>query len=296
MSVVKNKLKSRIFLDGAARRKDLLDILSKDRKLQEKDVSHTSIIAVYKGKWGGVKDVRWDATAIAIADKPEKRLVVIGEDGQYFTYIKSKSPEGKISPAPRLIRRAKTIDGYVYVCGVGRQVYQRTDTDNWTQMHASIPKKGERVGFEDIDGYSKDEIYCCGWNGEIWHFDGSDWFNRSGITNLILTSICCAGDGIVYIVGQQGLIIKGSRDAWEVVEIEEEFTTDFWDVHWFNGKLYVTTMTGLYTLQDNILDEVEFNDVLNTTFYRLSSAEGVLWSIGSSDVLSFDGKKWERYT
>ena len=295
MSRVKSILKSRVLVGGAARYSDLFDILSKDKKLLENEVSHTSIIAVDRGKWVNVGNVKWDATAIAVADKPEKRLVVIGEEGQTFTY-QPNPPEGQIVPTPRLIRRASTIDGYVYVCGVGRQVYRRSDLDNWQPMHAAEPKRGERAGFEDIDGYSNEEIYCCGWNGEIWHFNGSNWFNHSGLTNLILTSICCAGDDYVYIVGQHGLLIKGRRDTWEVLTVEDGFTSDFWDVHWFNEKLYLTTMTGLYILKDNTLDEVEFNDVLNTNFYRLSSAEGTLWSVGSSDVLSFNGKKWQRHT
>ena len=288
-------VKSRVFGDGAARYHDLFYVLSKDRRLHESDVNHTSVIAVDSGDWADVIDVNWNSTAIAVARQPTEQLVFVGEEGQVCTYVGGIANEEKLSPAPVMIRRANTISGYVYACGMGRQVYVREAANRWVQMNAAAPRQDERAGFEAIDGFTRNEIYAVGWQGEIWHFDGTAWTNHSGLTNLILTSVCCAEDGVVYVVGQHGLIIKGRYGAWQIAQIDSDIEDDFWDVHWFKGKLYLTTMTGLYVLEETHLDEIDVDDILNTSFYRLSSAEGILWSVGSSDVLSFDGRQWFRY-
>lgn len=296
MSKAREDLKKRVFLGGVARRPNLCDLLTKVKELVEQEVAHTGVLAVFQGKWGTVENISWDAAGLAVADRPERRLVVVGEDGDYFTYLGATSVFGQLDPRPRMIRRAGTIDGYVFACGMAREVYKRLDTTEWMTMHAPAPEEDEVAGFEDIDGYSENEIYCCGWNGEIWHFDGKAWARYGGMTNLILGSLCCAEDGNVYVVGQQGILIKGRGDQWDVIELDDDFSEDLWDVNWFEGELYVTSMTGLYTLQGSTLEEIEMDDILNTSFYRLSRCEGVLWSIGSSDVLSFDGSDWQRYT
>ena len=84
---------SRIFIDGAARFDDLLYVLSKDKQLQEDDVSHSSVVGVDQGKWTNADDTPWDSTAIAVARQPKEKLVLVGEDGQVLTYVGGKSTE-----------------------------------------------------------------------------------------------------------------------------------------------------------------------------------------------------------
>ena len=194
-----------------------------------------------------------------------------------------------------MIRYANSIDGYVYACGMKRQVYKRTGDNNWIDISAPFPKKNEEVGFESIDGFSENEIYAVGWKGEIWQYTGLKWINRGSLTNLILTSVHCASDGIVYIVGQQGVLIKGRNDSWEIIEWEDEIVYDFWDISFFKDKFYITTINNLYTFEDGRLMEVDFNDTQVLSFFGLTQAEGVMWSIGAKDVLSFDGTSWKKY-
>ena len=69
---------------------------------------------------------------------------------------------------------------------------------------------------------------------------------------------------------------------------------DFWDVHWFQGKLYLATAFGLWTLEDGVLTPVDFGDDAPSSCNRLSSAEDTLWSVGADDVFCFDGTEWTR--
>ena len=285
---------AREFVRGAARRKDLTYIISKSKELMQQDIAHVSVIAVYQGAWADAVNTAWDSTAIAVSRVPDERLIVVGEDGDAVAYAAGKVTNEAIKPAPVLIRNAKTIEGYVYACGMKRQVYRRDADGAWSDVSAPFPKPKEEVGFEAIDGYSHKEIYAVGWKGEIWQYNGNKWTNRASPTNRIMTAVSCAGDGVVYVAGQQGVMIRGRADEWDVIDWIDDVSDDLWDLCWFKNKLYVSTMTGIYTLEGNALVPMEF-DVDIGTFFSLTTADDVLWSIGRDDVASFDGTNWRRY-
>ena len=261
----------------------------------KQDIAHTSAIAVYQGKWADGVDTQWDSTAIAVAKLPAEKLIVVGEDGDVVAYVGGKSVQEKLAPDPVMIRNAQTISGNVFACGMKRQVYRRVDEGQWKDISAPGAKAEEEVGFEAIDGFSDKDVYAAGWGGEIWHYDGAKWTNRGSPTNLILSCVCCAPNGVVYIGGQRGTLIRGRDTTWELVPWEDEVGVDIWDVCWFQEKLYVATMQTLYTLDGNQLVEVNWGEAGRPTCYNLTSADGVLWSIGQNDVASFDGTRWQRY-
>jgi hypothetical protein len=88
-------------------------------------------------------------------------------------------------------------------------------------------------------------------------------------------------------------LIRGRANTWKIVD-QEKITDDIWDLEWFEGHTYVSTMSGLFRLRGEHLEPVDFGADPPKSTYQLSAAKGVLWSIGSSDVMSFDGKKWTR--
>lgn len=286
---------AREFIRGAARYHDLVYIISKGKALLDVDISHTSVIAVDQGQWADVVDTAWDSTALAVTRLPSEKLIVVGEDGDVVTYAGGAETREKISPKPVMIRNARRILDSVYACGMKRQVYKRLDEGAWVDISAQFPKADEEVGFESIDGFSDKEIYAVGWNGEIWEFDGAGWIHRGSPSNVILTSICCAPDGVVYAAGQQGVMIKGRHDVWESIDWEDEVDADIWDLCWFEDDLYIATIANLYKLRGSALLEVDFGVVFPPSCYSLTSAEGVLWSIGRDHVASFDGTDWEIY-
>ncbi len=53
-------------------------------------------------------------------------------------------------------------------------------------------------------------------------------------------------------------------------------------------------MLFVYQLKKGGLELVLFDGDPPETCYHLSAAKGVMWSIGASDVMSFDGKEWTR--
>lgn len=289
-------LASREFIRGAARFNDLVYAISKEKSLMARDIAHASLVAVDRGRWGDAVDTEWDSTALAVARAPEEKVVLIGEDGDVVTYVGGNTTQEAITPPPVMIRNAREIGGHVYACGMKRQVYRRMGERQWVDMSAPRAGDTDELGFEAIDGYSENEIYAVGWSGELWQYDGTAWHERVSPTNVILTAVCCGVDGVVYAAGQGGILVRGRNDIWSVVQWEDEITADFWDLCWFQDKLYLATMSGLYTLDRNALVPVEFGDMGPVTCYSLTTAEGVLWSIGREDVASFDGSLWQKYT
>ncbi|NJO16339.1 MAG: hypothetical protein HC877_11510 [Thioploca sp.] len=287
-------LEKRIFTNGAARYHDLVYILSKDNSMMEKEIAHTSAICVDMGRWADAVNTNWDCTAIAVAKKPEEKMVIVGEDGEVCTYVGGVEKKERTLSKVSMIRSANAINGYVYACGMKRQVFKRVSENKWIDISAPC-KKAEKVGFEAIDGFSENEVYAVGWNGEIWKHDGTIWSLCCNLTNVILTAVCCASDGAVYVVGKQGTIIKGRNDIWEIVELEDEVEKDFWGICFYKNKLYISSMSELYTLNKNQLEQVDFKKTEASSFYGLTQAEDVMWSIGARDVLSFDGEEWIRY-
>jgi hypothetical protein len=288
--------KLREFVRGAARFGDLVYVISQMKSLIEKDIKHVSLVGIDGGRWGDAFNTTWDATAIAVAKLPAEKVVLIGEDGDVSTYVAGTRENDAIVPQPVMIRHARTIGGYVHACGMKRQVFKRVGEKQWADMSAPRAGDTEEYGFEAIDGYAQNDIYAAGWGGEIWRYDGTAWTQCGSPTNVVLTSICCAPDGFVYAAGQGGVMVKGRGDAWALVDWEDEVTLDLWDVCWFQDKLYVATMFALFTLENgNRLQEVNYGAMGPVTGFNFTTAEGVLWSIGKSDVASFDGTTWRRY-
>ena len=282
---------STLFVDGAARFKDLIYIVARDRGLQDEAVEHSRFIAFDQQNFCHNGDRNWSGIAICVVKKPTEKMVSVGEDGEVLTYVGGTVTEEQIVPEPMALRNLGVIDGLAYACGMNRQVFRRDDENSWTAMHA--PGSASEAGFEAIDGFSADEIYAVGWNGEIVQWDGNDWSNHNAPTNVILTGVCCGGDDTVYVCGQQGTVLSGRGNTWQLLDLAP-MVEDFWDVHWFQGKLYLATAFGLWTLEEGVLTQVDFGDDAPSSCNRLSSAEGTLWSVGADDVFCFDGTEWTR--
>src|SRR5262249_11807282 len=149
------------------------------------------------------------------------------------------------------------------------------------------------VSFEAIDGFSTDEIYAAGRNGEIWRHDGSRWNRLDSPTDMILTNVCCAGDDNVYVCGRNGTLLRGRDDRWHMIE-QQVTNEDFWGLVWYEEKLYLSTVHFVYTFAEGVLEPVDFGADVPRTCFQLSAADGVLWSIGAKDVMSYDGNRWTR--
>lgn len=284
-----------LLITGAARFFDLLYMCIRYKDMDSNDEAHSFFVSYDQGEGFHLGDTDWDTVAMAVVKQPQEKMVAISPEGEVFTYVGEIITEEKIKSLKGRIRNLAVIDGYAFACGMKRQVFKRTGEGSWVPMHAPLPKKSEGsvIGFEAIGGFSESEIYAVGWEGEIWRYDGAKWTRIDSPTNQILTAVTCGGDGIVFICGKEGILLKGRNDSWSVIG-NPGFKRDLWDLHWFNGRLYAVTMTDVFELIDDELHLVNMGDEMPTTCYRLTSSEGVMWSLGTRDLFSFDGKQWKR--
>jgi hypothetical protein len=277
---------------AAARFRDLVYIAATNDEFTKKEIPHSVFLSVDGGQWQSPGHTQWATAGVCVVKQPSERFVAVSEDGDVFTYVGGNATAEAISPTPSALAATAAIDGYAYACGMRRQVYLRTGEGQWQSISAPAPKRGVTAGFEAISGYSQQDIYAVGWEGEIWQRSGGNWLQHDSPVNLILTGVCCAEDGYVYACGQSGTLVKGRNDQWAV--IEHEFTDDFWDIHAFGDRVYVASYSGLFEIKNGSVKPVDFGAEAPRTCHRLTSAEGILWSVGAEDIYSFDGSAWQK--
>ncbi|WP_133512392.1 hypothetical protein [Candidatus Thiosymbion oneisti] len=168
------------------------------------------------------------------------------------------------------VLRVREIAGQAYMAGTLRTVFRREGPGNWTCLSGNdLAVRDEEgwlkwdFGFDDIDGFADDDIYACGGEGELYHYDGRRWAVIDCPTNQFLYSLCCAGNGKVYVGGKDGMLIEGRGDLWQVVgEDTEGFSWDGDPEHagmgarircmaWYRDRLYMATNQGVYEYYDS---------------------------------------------
>lgn len=289
------------FVTGSIREKDLgYLILSNDAASAHK-IPSVGIVQWEPEGWGDGGQVPWRVAGTAISTQPLQQICVVGEFGQVLMLGSGDRHEerignGKNAPEDRgPLRGVRAIGNHIYCVGMDRQAYRREAPGKWVPLTSGIPEvdEGEVVGFEAVNGFSESEIYACGWEGDIWQFDGTNWLQRSSPVNTVLVDLCCGEDGHVYACGRNGVLVRGRADLWETMELGG-FSDDLWSLVWYKGKLYVATMDHVLTLAHGGLKPLSMGNDAARTCYDLVTGAGLMWSIGAKDVMSFDGKKWTR--
>jgi hypothetical protein len=269
-----------------------------DPKKEKKEIPHVIIFAWDDGRFER-GDGNYDAHSACAVTAPGPGIVNVSEAGYFNVNSRSGSFTGDIfeksEPQPekrrsRGIRSVSEIAGKAYAVGIRGMVYRLDDLAQWSRIDMGLPSSFDA---QAIHGTGESNVFSVGTAGQLWHFDGKKWTQKELPTNRNLAAVKCADDGTVFIAGHGGILLRGSGDVWEVIE-QEGTDDDIWDLEFFQGKLYVSTLAGLFVLKGDTLGAVTFGRDTPRSTYQLSAAEGVMWSNGEFDVMSFDGKIWSR--
>lgn len=184
----------------------------------------------------------------------EDRVFVVGSGEAYGD---EKVPAWQVNgPNRGGITRVKTIGGFAYVCGGARSVGKRTGKGQWISHTQSIPCSPDPTdnteGFSDIDGFNENDIYAVGGKGDVWHYDGTSWKQMPFPTNTYVQSVCCGGDGFVYVGCYEGLTFVGRRDRWKKI-YDGGINLGFRDMVWHEGRVWCTSDYGLWQIENNML-------------------------------------------
>lgn len=183
----------------------------------------------------------------AIGDR--RKYVILSKNGEISVYWPDGASTENIAeagvdkelPIYGYLNSLKEINGVLYACGGGGQIYKR-GKNGWHDFAENLRKQSPtpkanlalntlEIGddISDIDGYSEDDLYAAGRDG-IYHFDGRLWSKVDISTDEILMSIFCAPDGVIWACGLNGAILRG------------DFKNGFKDISHYDDNMILTKM------------------------------------------------------
>lgn len=241
----------------------------------------------------------YDVHSVCPIELPGEGLVAISEAGYYTVEagedfvsqdLFQNSAPLTASRRARGLRSVSEIAGYAHAVGYQGMVYRLDHVNRWTRIDEGLP---ESFDIEAAHGLGVDDLYVAGGNGEAWHLQGGHWSAIELPTNQTLTSVRCLPDGTVYMAGHRGTLVRGRKGQWSVLP-QADMDEAIWDLEWFNGQLFASTLDGLYLLTADQLVPVNFGKHTPGSTYQLSAVGSVMWSSGEFDIVEFNGSSWSR--
>lgn len=248
----------------------------------------------------------YGVTGIAAATLPMKHAVAVDYGGQVTA--RGKGVTGDESTPTRddvngPIRggmiKLRTIGGYVYAAGGRRSICRREGPNHWVKMwdpSLPLPKVRKtpdynRFGFEAIDGFSTEDLYVAGGDGDIWNFSQGRWRQMAFPSNVPLQNLCCGGDGQVYVTGQGGEIYRGRDNKWTKIH-DGGISLPINDMVWFQDQVWCTNDSGIWTIRNDQVTYAEVPDFVRNCAGYASAADGVLLVAGMYGAALHDGQQW----
>lgn len=269
------------------------------------DVPHAQILDWDGKSLGDIEMVPWHAVGVVGPDDGSGDFLVVGETGETFEQA-GRARSGGTLPVERdrarargPLRGARAIGGTTWVVGMDLQIFRRERNGAWTMDDGKLRQDGDLQGvpgLETVFGNDPAAPYAAGWQGTIVSRHRDCWRAESSPVNAILTDGVELDDGTVVVVGRAGTIVTGRRGRWSPIEHPWPFI-DFWGVAAMAGRIFLSSFNGLFelSLSDGALSPLDVQtDPQPTTYSRLFSGAGVLWSVGTKDLLEFDGHRWSK--
>ncbi|MFK7767240.1 MAG: WD40/YVTN/BNR-like repeat-containing protein [Mariniblastus sp.] len=250
--------------------------------------------------------VGFERLMCAAPKKPKAQLVAVDASGKPIIYgAGDKEFEDELMSSPTGpirggVRRVRTIGDHVYAVSGRRGVCKRNGEGKWESLCPEIEfetdedkrdKQTEGWGFDDIDGFSENELYACGGAGDVWRMKDGNWKLLEFPTNQELESICCGGDGKVYIAGRSGTIFVGRDDKWKLL-FKGSISLPYRDLVWYEDKLWGSNSYGLWNLVEDEMVPADLEPEIKVCAGHLSVADGVMLMAGGNGAAFREEGKW----
>lgn len=209
-----------------------------------------------------------------------------------FSWEKIDPNEASSPNRLRHMRDLKQVGDSLFAVGMGRMAYERSADGAWHQIDDGM-RNLVGSGLLCVNGCDREHVYACGMGGEIWHYDGSGWTPVDSPTNLKLEQVIVSSPSDVVLAGAKGVVIKGDGKHWKALNPTESRST-LWGLARFGDKVYAADNGHVYVIDGDDLVPIVLPFEGSVSAGRLQAKDGVLWSIGERDLLSFDGSSWTR--
>ncbi len=286
--------KNLYFYDGFVVDRGLTVLACKHHEDEGDDVSRLAFVEnvanVENGEWS-YADFLDDGAVSVTCLRESRESFFLGHNGYVLVIEQGRQVMETLPDKEGLgyVLRIRAVGQDIYVCGMTGQIYARTD-GQWRHIdHGLLGTDG--LDFEDIDGTSGNDLYAVGMFGAIYHFNGLQWKRCDSPTNAHLSNVRCTADGLVYVCGKKGTVLRGNKDGWEFIG-DAGVKRNFWGMEHFGNQMYLAYPVGIMRHDGEKLANVEIPNILARDFHRLHSGDGVLWSIGIDNLAYFDGFDW----
>jgi hypothetical protein len=297
--------------DCAVRNKNILSFVLCETLSEENDEEPKKRLMNYflgkKEEIGGGQYTGFVMPKLAASQKPSDQAVMVALNGDVAVQGAGVSAMelpitlGSSGSMYTSVHALASIEGHVYAAGPWRSVARRIGSNQWESMvdrGSSMPlpkpdKYGSTdTGFDAIGGFNANDIYCAGGKGDVWRYNGKRWQQCPMPTNLLMETLCCAGDEYVYIGMAGGSVLKGRENSWKIIHTDR-MTLPFTDMVWFEGRVWCTSDHGLWTIENDKLIKADVNAEISVCSGHLSTADGVMLLAGVNGAAIYDGRKWE---
>jgi len=248
-------------------------------------------------QWGhqGLND--FHSPMISACTIPYGQGLFVSSTGDTYASGSKKSAMEQIGDAsnPPGIRKVRCIAGRAYAAAVGQEIFRRADIGVWNALsREGLPENRSKQllsAFNDVDGFTESNLYAVGEKGNVWHFDGKRWRSCKFPGEQDLFGICCAGDGNVYVCGQDDLVYVLSKGTWSKIHEGSGNTLyPLTDMRWFDDKLWlVGDFKTKNIIKGELVDASHNGNDIRANF--IDAADGVLLlATSGGTVMLFDGK------
>jgi hypothetical protein len=256
-------------------------------------------------RWSRAEISGFETSYSGVSQKPKVQHVVVTMGGDVYAagsgdkgIETSMKPYDNGGPSRGGIHKLRTIDGWLYFCGGNNSVGKRTAKGEWFAHTPNVPdpkRTDHRYNsFDDIDGFAEDDLYCVGSEGQVYHFDGHRWQRLAFPSNVDLETVCCAGDGQVYVSGRKGMTFRGRGERWELISPGGNMSLPFRDMVWHEDRVWCTSDYGVWTIHDGKLESAELPDGIKAYAGNLAAADGVLLLAGYGGAAFLEGGRWTK--
>jgi len=250
-------------------------------------------------------------STINACTEPERDFVAVDTSRYVISWehdserkIDGKLPGlGIVSVASRVVRVNKSL----YVLGTKLRIFKRMGKEQWQNNLDTLPipqyvidDEYEDYSFNDMDGFSDNDMYAVGEEGSAYHYDGKKWNQLYPPTNLSLETVTCAGNGQVYITDKNGSVWVGRNANWKVL-VEEDMSLPFFDSAWFDGRMWFASDYGIWVLEDGQLvlaknaqhKPIPENVAILSGRIDISPDNQRMLVCGQRGAAVYDGERWE---
>lgn len=200
-------------------------------------------------------------------------------------------------------------NGFAYAVRRRRTAWKREIQGKWSFLNSGIPKLDyqnreskdwdlrSQHGFRAISGFSDNDLYACGGDGDLWHYNGGNWSQKELPTNAALDDICCGFDGRVYIITNMETIIVGQKNQWKV--IKQDTGARLGRPVWYQDRCLVSASTGLYEIKDDKFIESPLAKDIPNLPTHIDARGNILLTASKhfseqNEVSYYDGEKWSK--